>query len=126
MRHEIPTTNQPGEPGFFKSEAILVIAGADRSFGPGGFAVGGWSEQAEARIHHGGPKVRGPHAYVIGRPGVIDTHGGTAAEHAEARAERRFFEVGTGDELVIDGQLYRLQLDGRRYPRLARVLEAGS
>lgn len=121
MKHEIETTEHEREPGFFRSPVILRVAGADRAYGPGGFAIGGWTAEAEARTYHGGPLVRGPHAYVFGLCGVIDTRGGTAREHAEARAEGRLIDVEAGDELVIAGETYRVRIDRRRIPHLDRI-----
>lgn len=116
---EIETLSERNEPGHYTSDAIVIVEGADRSYGPGGWAVGGWTKEAEGRIVDGGPMVRGPHAYLYGRCGVIDTRGGTGAEHARAADQGRLHHVADGDVLVIDGVEWRIKI---RHP-LARIPE---
>jgi hypothetical protein len=114
----VKTEAKRREPGFFKSEAIITVAGVDSSFGPGGFSIGGWDETAYARVDHGAPLVKGPHVYIYGLCSVIDNHGGTGAIHDKAKAEENFFNVEVGDELEINGLVYVVGLTDRRYPTL--------
>lgn len=111
--------------GHFKSDAILLIEGASRSGGPGGWAVGGWDETAEGRIEHGGPMVRGPYAYIIGLSSVIDNYGGTGTEWRRAEESGRLFRLRAGDKLSVNGTVYVLKLDkgffNRGYPVLEKV-----
>lgn len=123
-RHTIPTEPVFGfGPDHFKSDAILLVKGSNRSGGPGGWYVGGWGAAGAGRKVFGGPHVPGPYAYVNGHPGVISRHpgGGTRGEHERARTEGRLFEVEPGDVLEIYGTDYTLTLCPRGYPNLTPV-----
>ena len=119
----IKTKMRIKEPGFFGADVIITVKGVDRSFGPGGFSVGGWDETAEARIETGGPKVKGPHVYIYGLCSVIDNHGGTAAIHDKARDEGKFFSVEAGDNLEIHGMVFKVGLDYMKHPTLTKISE---
>lgn len=105
----------------FTSDAIITVAGSTRSGGPGGWAVGGWGERGQGRLVHQGPLVQGPHAYLVGRPGVIDNHGGTRREHKDAKAQGNLFHLEPGDLIEVYGTTYRVELDPRAYPKLVSV-----
>ena len=122
-RHTIPTTPSPYdfEKGHFKSDAILRIAGACSAGGPGGWSVGGWTEEGTGRLVFQGPLEQGPQGFVYGLAGVIDTRGGTAREHRDADAKGLLFDVEDGDELEMAGTVYKLTIDRRGYPHLAQV-----
>lgn len=119
-RHIIPTTPN-FDRGHFSSDAVILIAGSSRSGGPGGWSVGGWNAEGEARLVFRGPMVKGPFAYVFGRAGVIDNHGGTKGEQERKAAEGLLFNVAAGDTLVIDGIEYILSLTRDGYPNLTRA-----
>ncbi len=118
--HTIPTVpNSYGdEPDHFKSEAILLVEGACSAGGPGGWFVGGWGAEGEGRIVHQGPLVPGPYAYIGGRCGVIDNHGGTGADHKRADGKGLLFRVKAGDTVTLHGTDYTLSVDRRGYPHL--------
>lgn len=107
--------------GHFESDAIVLIEGATREGGPGGWGVGGWGIEGEGRLVHEGPMVKGPIAFLFGLASVIDRSGGTGRINSKAEAEGRLFRVKAGDDLVIDGVTYRLSLDKRGYPSLTQV-----
>jgi len=121
--HCIPTYDHPTDPGHFRggvndhNRVILRIPGASRAGGPGGWTIGGWTRDGEGRIEHGGPMVRGPHAYAFGLSSVCDNHGGTKTEHGRAEAVGLLVDCAEGDVLKIAGTTYRLRLV-RGYPKL--------
>jgi len=119
-RHAIPTIPSPYdyEQGRFKSHAILRIAGACRTGGPGGWGLGGWTKEGTGRLVFKGPKEQGPQGFVFGRAGVIDTRGGTGREHRDAVAKGLLFDVEDGDELEMAGTVYKLTIDRRGQTRV--------
>jgi len=120
--HTIPTV--PGydnEPGHFKSQATLLIAGSSRAGGPGGWFVGGWTAEGEGRTETGGPMIVGPYAYVGGRCSVIDNHGGTGADLKRADEDSLLFRCAEGDTLVLHDTSYTLDLNPRGYPHLTPI-----
>ena len=120
--HDIPTTDSPYdyEKGHFKSEATLLIEGANRQGGPGGWFVGGWTAEGEGRTVCQGPMVPGPYAYVGGRCGVLaaDPRMGTKGAHDRAYMAGLLFQCKDGDTLTLHGTDYTLTLDRRGYPSL--------
>ena len=118
--HNIPTTpsRYDYEPGHFRSEATILVEGSCLLGGPGGWMVGGWGATGEGRIEMYGPKVQGPYAFIVGRSGVIDNHGGTGAEHRRAEAQGLMFRVKAGDVLEMGGTSFTLSVDRRGYPHL--------
>lgn len=114
-------TRDSDQPGHWKTDATLLIAGASREGGPGGWSICGWSSHAEGRLVFQGPMVRGPVACAFGLAGVIDTRGGTAREHGDANAAGQLYRVESGDHLVLDGITYELSLGSQRYPELTQV-----
>ena len=118
-QHNIPTDLNPSYGNdHFKSAATLLIEGSSKAGGPGGWFVGGWGADGEGRTTMGGPKVPGPVAYISGRCGVIDNHGGTKAEQERKDAENLLFRVKAGDTVTLHGTVYTLTLDYRGYPSL--------
>jgi hypothetical protein len=92
-----------------RGTVIRSIEGVGSTYGPGGFGIGvvGRGESG----NKDGQKVPGPWGYAFGLAGVIDQRGGTGRDHADARAEGRMIErLEDGDELVIDGDLYRVEV----------------
>lgn len=63
--------------------------------------------------------------WTAGLCGVIDNHGGTAADIDRERAAGRLFDVVPGDHLILsDSTTVVVSLDRRRYPVLTPVTEA--
>ena len=119
--HNIPSIDNGKDvygPGHFKSEVTLLIEGSSRSGGPGGWFLGGWSAEGEGRTVTQGPMVQGPYAYVGGRCGVIDNHGGTHGELERADGKGLLFRCKAGDILSVFGTSYTLSLCRRGYPTL--------
>jgi len=78
------------------------VEGLSNSYGPGGYAVGTVGPMDSGRRKTGGPLEQGPWGYLVGLASVIDTRGGTGAEHARAREEGRWLDsIADGDVLVI-------------------------
>lgn len=125
-RHELTlpvktSTRSVYEHGKYESDHIFLVAGASRSGGPGGWGLCGWSEEGQGRLTHGGPMVAGPVASLFGLCGVIDTHGGTGREHAEAEAAGRLIRLQAGDVLVVNGTEYEVSVNPRGYPHLTKI-----
>jgi hypothetical protein len=118
--HTIPTvpSRYDYEIGHFRSEATIIVEGADPLGGPGGWLVGGWDEYGEGRTEFQGVLVKGPYAFITGRAGVIDNHGGTGAIHSKAKADGLLFRVRALDTLVLAGIAFLLTVDKRGYPHL--------
>lgn len=57
-------------------------------------------------------------AATYGRAGVIDNHGGTAADVRAERERGLLIYADAGDVLVLDGLAFTLTLDRRGYPVL--------
>jgi hypothetical protein len=96
---------------------IRSIEGVDHSYGPGGWGVGTVGPLDSGRRESGGPIVAGPWGFTYGRASVIDTQGGTGAEHAAAKAEGRFIEtLRDGDVLIV----------GDNVPMVVRVRRGGA
>lgn len=106
---------------YYSTNAILRVEGSGGGSGLGGFKVGGWDATTAARVEHGGLLVTGPRAYFVGLAGVIDTRGGTGAEHAQAQAEGRFFVVRYGDTLDLGFGRFVVRIDGQGYPTLTLI-----
>lgn len=114
------------EAGHWKGgELRLLVEGA--RWTPG-FGLGYVDASGEARRTHGGPKLPGPYAYAFGIAGVIDNHGGTAAEIEKAEAEGLIVRCAVGDTLVMpDGERFLVEWDGwqgearREHVRLVHV-----
>ena len=120
--HYIPTIPCPyNTKGHFKSEATLIIEGASRDGGPGGWRPGGWNAEGEGRVVFQGPMVKGPVGYIFGLCLVLSDRGGTGAEHREAESKGLMFRVKAGDILVLDGMSFTLSLDSQRYPHLTAL-----
>ena len=112
----IPTTPRPTEPAHFRSDAIILVEGATRAGGPGGWGLGGWTAEGEGRLVFRGPMIQGPVAYLFGRAGVIDNHGGTAGEHRRGH----LVHLAPGDRVSVAGTVYTVSLCPRGYPKLTR------
>ena len=107
-KHIIPTTPARRE-NEFKSAAIVRIA---NSSSIGGWSIGGWSENGKGRLVFQGPMIKGPVAYAVALPTVMDNNGGTEGEHERAAEAGLLFDVAEGDTLVINGADYTVTLSG--------------
>lgn len=94
----------------------IIIAGSENGFA--GYNASFVPAGEEARQVSGGPLVPGPWAALFGLGSVIDNHGGTAGEITRERAAGTVVEATAGDELEIEGVVFVLALDARRYPHL--------
>lgn len=86
-------------------EVRLMVAG-QRGVG---FGLGAVDADLHRNLGPGLPTAAGPYVYAYGLPGVIDNHGGSAREIAEAKAAGLLLEVEVGDILEIDGNLWQIQ-----------------
>lgn len=103
--HVIPITRDGQKlygPGHFSSPARVRFAGSRAV----AHAIGGWDATGTGRRTFGADPVPGPHAYAFGLAAVIDNHGGSARESADASAAGLLFDVHPGDFLIIDGTRY--------------------
>ena len=100
-----------------RTEHKLVIRGAHQSSMNrwGVFAV---PRGESGRQVDGGPLVPGPWAGLFQLAGVIDNHGGSAAESARDRAAGLEHPVAAGDVVVIDGCSYTVRVDRCGYASL--------
>lgn len=85
----------------------LLIAGSDDTAGWGVMQVAAGDE---GRRQHGGPMIPGPWADVWGMPGVIDNHGGSAADMRREDASGLLIRCEPGDVLVLDGERYTVEV----------------
>ncbi len=73
------------------------------------FHIGHVAEGENGRQEYQGPLVPGPWAYGFELCTVIDNHGGSARENAEAKAAGRYLDVADGDVISVAGHRYRVR-----------------
>jgi len=107
--------------GHFTSSAIIRVSG-QRNWHT--CSVGGWTEKGEGRIVHGGPKVKGPHAYLFGN-GICMTNNpkvsGTSADIRRAKDANRYYDLSPGDIVRLEGTEYCVGINRNGFPALAKV-----
>lgn len=109
----IPThpSDNTREPGHFGAEVVLIIKGANRDGGPGGWGVSGWTAEGEGRTEFQGPMVQGPRLGVFGLCSVMAAGGhGTGAANARKEAEGLLVRCEAGDRFIAEGTTFELQL----------------
>lgn len=73
-----------------------------------GFGIGAVDEDLHRNLGPGLPTAPGPHVYAYGLSAVLDNHGGTRAEIAQARANGLLIQAEVGDMLEVDGNLWSI------------------
>lgn len=117
-RHTIPMVPGHYGPASLRSNAVLTITGSYHRFG-----VGMVPEGESARQEFGGPMVPGPWAYTYGPMASVitaDPEHSTGAEMRRKAEAGLVFHVEDGDEVEVQGLLYRAEYYGfqRAYLRL--------
>lgn len=120
MFHSIETRRARPQSGHFQSPITLIIEGANRAGGPGGWFLVGWDAGISGRVEDGGPLVPGPVALLGGLPSSMSDDG-TKSRHDAARRRNHLVTVQPGDRLLIEAVEYRLTLDRWGYPVLSVV-----
>jgi hypothetical protein len=98
----------------------LIVHGSGHA---AGFGLGYHGPDTKSRRYQGGPLEKGPYAYAFGHASVIDDRGGTRAELERSKAAGSLVECCLGDELEIDGNVFKIAAAPNNNIRLDLVEE---
>lgn len=111
----------PSEPDQWSSDVIIMIGNRGRSLD--WHMIGFCGPESVTRRVHQGPLLKGVYAYAFAKGVVIDNHGGSGRELAEARGAGKVVDASIGDVLVMRGYPFVIESERNDNIKLTRMAD---